>query len=240
VHSDRLRMPVLMNRHDGCASVRRLPGAMFSPAASGITAFDRLIDWAGLGKLWEDRNILVHRAGVVDSRHSSRTGSLPNTVLEFEAADVQSAIDEIGAARFGLVGGVWACLTPGMGPVVGDTAGSAATASLRAGRWRQAAGLAHVEEAFAIDAESVFAARVNYWLARDVGLGAAAIQKEVDEWDVTGLPRKFQLARHVLLRQDGQALALLRQLTTEGVITASDIRDWPLFDRLESEGKIGR
>jgi len=30
--------------------------------------------------------------------------------------------------------------------------------------------------------------RVNHWLARDAGLGAAAIQKEVEEWDVTGFP----------------------------------------------------
>ena len=105
----------------------------------GITAFDRLIDWTALGKKWEDRNILVHRAGIVDSRHSGRTGSPPNTVLEVEAVDVQSAIDEIGAARFGLVGGVWGHMTPRMGAVVGDAAGSAATESLRAGRWRKTA-----------------------------------------------------------------------------------------------------
>jgi hypothetical protein len=153
---------------------------------------------------------------------------------------VQSAIDEIGAARFGLVGGAWGHMTPRMGPVVGDAAGSAATESLRAGRWRQAAGLARVEEAFAVDAESVFAAKVNHWLARDAGLVVAAIQGEVEEWDVTGLPRKFQPARHILLRQDGQAVALLRQLTAEGGVTASDIRDWPLFDRLKSEGKLDR
>lgn len=206
----------------------------------GITALDSLIDWTDLGELWEDRNILVHRAGIVDSRHSNRTGSPPNTVLELEAVDVQSAIDQIGAARFGLVGGVWDHMTPGMGAVVSDAAGSAVTESLRAGRWRQAAGLARVEEAFAADAESVFAAKVNHWLARDAGLGAAAIRQEVEEWDVTGLPGKFQLARHILLRQDDQAVALLHHLTAEGAITASDIRDWPLFDRLKSEGKLGQ
>ena len=206
----------------------------------GITALQSPVDWTGLGKLWEDRNILVHRAGVMDSRHSSRTGSPPNTVLQVEAVDVQSAIDEIGAARFGLVGGVWDHMTPGIGAVVSDAAGSAATESLRAGRGRQALGLARVEEAFAADAESVFAARVNHWLARDAGPGAAAIRREVEEFDVTELPRKFQLARHILLRQDDQAVALLHQLAAEGAVTASDIRDWPLFDRLKSEGKLGQ
>lgn len=206
----------------------------------GITALDSLIDWTSLGKLWEDRNILVHRAGIVDSRHSTRTGSVPNMVLELEAVDVQSAIDEIGPARFGLVGGVWDHMTPGTGAIVGDAAGSAAIESLRAGRWRQAAGLARVEEAFAADTEALFAAKVNHWLARDAGLGADAIRREVEEWDATGLPRKFELARHVLLRQDGQAIDLLHQLIAEGAVTASDVRDWPLFDRLKSEGKLDR
>jgi hypothetical protein len=149
---------------------------------------------------------------MIDDRHSKKTGAVTGNVIDFGATDVQSAIDEIGAARFALVAGVWDKLAPGMGAHAAGAAGSLIGERLRSGRWRQAEGLARVQQAFAADAKAAAIAKVHRWLARDIGLGPAAILGELQAWDVTGLPREYQLARHILMRQDEAAMALLREL----------------------------
>jgi hypothetical protein len=204
----------------------------------GVPHLDDLVDWTRLDRLWADRNALIHRGGVTDARHSSKTGSAAGTVIELDADGVRSVIDEIAAARFGLIAGVWDKLMPGSGAMAEGTAGMLALESLRSGRWRQANGLARVQEVFAHDSVPAAAAKVNRWLAQDMGLGPAAIRREVEGWDVTGLPGQFRLARCILLRQDDQALALLRTLLQDGTMTSADVLDWPLFDRLRAEGKL--
>jgi hypothetical protein len=204
----------------------------------GVAALDDVVDWARLGRLWEDRNVLVHRAGVVDHRHSQRTGSAANTVLEYQAADVQAVVDEVAAVRFALVAATWNSLEVGMGTIAAEAAGAPIFESLRSGRWRQAQGLALVAQAFGDDAESVAAAKVNRWLARQAGLGAVSIHDEVEAWDISGLPRTFEVARLVLLRRDIEAVALIGELLRSGVMKRADLGDWPLFDRLIAEGKL--
>jgi hypothetical protein len=49
---------------------------------------------------------------------------------------------------------------------------------------------------------------------------------------------RFRVARHVLLREDEQALALLCGLLAEGNITQADVGTWPLFDKLRAGGRI--
>ena len=108
--------------------------------------------------------------------------------------------------------------------------------SLRAGRWRQAHGLARVEEAFAADDVAIATAKVNGWLALDQGHGPSAIRTEVQAWDVAALPAAFQVARHLLLRQDGAALPVLGQLVSDGTINAGQLASWPIFDRIRETG----
>jgi hypothetical protein len=48
----------------------------------------------------------------------------------------------------------------------------------------------------------------------------------------------YTLARLVLLREDEQALALLRELRGTGDITQMAIDTWPLFDRLRGTGSL--
>ncbi len=204
----------------------------------GVAELAGLVDWDRLGRLWEDRNVLVHRAGVVDARHSQKTGSAANTVLTFDASDVQSLIDEIAAIRFALVIATWHHLDPGMGVLAAEAAGGPIFDSLRSGRWRQAEGLAHAAEVFAGDAGALATAKVNRWLARQAGLGPEAIQAEVAQWDVSGLPETYAVARLILLRRDPEAVAGIAELLRNGQIDRADIRDWPLFDRLNDEGEL--
>jgi hypothetical protein len=203
-----------------------------------VSTLDDLVDWDRVEALWEDRNVLVHRGGVTDSRHSSKTGSVAGTVLSLDASKVQAAIDEVGAARFGLVAGVWQHLSPGMGWAAAGIAGALCLDSLRSGRWRQAEGVTRVQAAFAQDGEAAANARVNRWLARDMGLGPENILSEVETWPVGDLPPEYELARHILLRHDDDAVVLLGRLVTDGTIRARDVSSWPLFDRLRQEGKL--
>jgi hypothetical protein len=40
----------------------------------GVSVLADAVDWDRLDILWEDRNVIAHRGGVVDARHSARTG----------------------------------------------------------------------------------------------------------------------------------------------------------------------
>jgi hypothetical protein len=48
----------------------------------------------------------------------------------------------------------------------------------------------------------------------------------------------FQVARHVVLRADEQALVLPQEMLAQGAITQTDIAAWPLFDRLRTQRRI--
>jgi hypothetical protein len=110
--------------------------------------------------------------------------------------------------------------------------------SLRVGRWRQAEGLGRLQEAFASDPEGVAAAKVNQWLALDQGLGGEAIRNQVQAWDASDLPTRFEMARQLLLRNDDQGMRLLRDLVADGSVKPIDLATWPLFDRLRDEGRL--
>lgn len=204
----------------------------------GIAKLADAIDWDRLDDLWEDRNAIGHRGGVVDARHSSKSGAEVGTVLSPEPDDVQSVIDEIGAARYGIVTAVWDHIEPGTGGTLAEESRPTVWESLRAGRSRLAEGLGRVQEVFASDPEAVAAARVHQWLALDRSLGAEAIGDQVQAWDVSSLSPAFTMARHILLRRDDDALSLLSDLLADGSITSADLDNWPLFDRLREEGRL--
>jgi len=204
----------------------------------GITALADLLDWDGLGLLWEARNVIAHRGGVADARYHQQADAEMGSVIASEPSSVCAAIDQIGAARFAIVAGVWDHLSPGMGTDIAESVGMPLWNSLRAGRWRQAHGLARVEEAFAPDSQGIASAKVNGWLALDHGHGPDAIRSEVQAWDVTALPAIYQVARHLLLRQDDQALPVLCQLAADGVIGTAQLASWPLFDRIREAGLL--
>lgn len=196
-----------------------------------------LVAWADLERLWEDRNVIAHRGGVVDARHSASTGSQAGTVLTPEAEEIQAAIDQIGGARYALVAVTWAHLTPAMSGTIARGTTVPIYDSLHAGRWRQARALAEVQRALAGNPESAADATVNRWLATDMGHGPEAIRNEVTAWDVSGLPAAHRMARHLLLRDDTEGITLLRRLLADGTLKPSDLQT-PLFTRLHQSGQL--
>lgn len=224
---------------------RGAPG-MPSPAAwrealvktLGITSLATVVDWDGLGLLWEARNVVAHRGGIVDTRYSQQSQDKIGSLVASEPEAVRTAIDQIGATRFAIVAGVWDHLTPGIGAEIAQSACIPLWSSLRSGRWRQALGLARVEEIFASDPEDIATAKVNCWLALDQGLGPGAIAAEVKAWEVASLRPIYAVARYLLLRKDDQALELLSQLVNEGTIQRAWVASWPLFDRARQAGLL--
>jgi hypothetical protein len=204
----------------------------------GITTLADLVDWEGLGLLWEARNVIAHRGGLVDARYHQHSDTEIGSLIASEPSSVRAAIDQIGAARYAIVAGVWDHLTPRMGADIAESVCIPLWHSLRAGRWRQAHGLARVEEAFAQDSAAIATAKVNGWLALDQGHGPDAIRPEVQAWDVTALPAPFQAARHLLFRQDDEALSVLRQLVSDGTMNVGQLASWPLFDRIREAGLL--
>lgn len=204
----------------------------------GISALADIVEWGSLGLLWEARNVVAHRGGVVDARYHGRSNAEMGSLIASQPESVRAAIDEIGAARFAIVSGVWDHLCPGIGAKIADSSSVPVWASLRAGRWRQASGLARVGEAFAADGEAIATAKVNQWLAIDQGHGPGAIRDAVEAWDVTELPMSYQMARYLLLRRDDEALVILRQLVADSTITTAELTSWPLFDRPRQAGLL--
>ena len=204
----------------------------------GIATLANLVDWEGLGLLWEARNVIAHRGGLVDTRYHRQSDTEIGSVIASEPSSVRAAIDQIGAARFAIVAGVWDHLTPGMGADTAESVCIPLWNSLRAGRWGMAHGLARVEEAFAQDSVAIATAKVNGWLALDQGHGPGAISPQVEAWDVTALPASFHVARHLLLRQDDEALSVLRQLVSDNTMNAGQLASWPLFDRIREAGLL--
>jgi hypothetical protein len=205
----------------------------------GVTTLNTAVDWDRLTSLWEDRNVITHRGGLTDLRHSAKTKTEPGSVLSPDADAVRTAADVIGATRFALVACVWDHLDPGKGSLAAQMAGGAAWESLRAGRWEQAELLGRLEQLLGAEPHDKATAQVHRWLATDMGRGPEAIRAAVEAWDVAPLPPIYQAARQVLLRQDEQAIALLRGLIDTGDITQEDLDSWPLFDRLRGQARFG-
>jgi hypothetical protein len=204
----------------------------------GVTTLTTAVDWERLVCLWEDRNVIVHRGSVTDLRHSVKTKTEAWRVLSPDADTVRAAIDVIGATRYALAACAWDHLEPGKGDFAAQMAGPLVWESLHAGRWEQAELLSRLGQTLFADPEDQATAQVNRWLAIEAGRGPEAVREEVEAWDAAGLPRIYALARHVLLRQDDQALGMLRGLLDAGDITQVEVETWPLFDRLRAEGQL--
>jgi hypothetical protein len=199
-----------------------------------VTSVADAVDWSRLEELWTDRNVIVHRGGMIDGRHSATSGRDVGTVIALDPEAVQAIIDEVAAARFALVVCVWVHLEPALAEKLGSTTHAYAE-SLRAGRWKQAAGLARLQQALAKSAETAADAQVNRWLALEHGHGTDRIASEVEAWDTSDLPPVYELARQLLLNNDATGMEILKGLLANGDITVQDMADWPVFDRMREQ-----
>jgi len=65
--------------------------------------------------------------------------------------------------------------------------------------------------------------------------GCAGLQGRslhISQWQAAELPKRFALARHILLGQTGEALAMLPAVLADGELNREDLQTWPLFDPL--------
>ncbi|WP_045823223.1 hypothetical protein [Williamsia herbipolensis] len=72
---------------------------------------------------------------------------------------------------------------------------------------------------------------VNRWVALKRA-GKKVFRDEVTEWDVTRLPRRFELARRVLLDEYDAAIDLANDLVARNELMIEDWHTWPLLDSL--------
>jgi hypothetical protein len=198
----------------------------------GIAAAGRAVDWPALEALWEDRNVLIHRGGLVDQRHSNKTGTEVGTVVLPTAERVREVADVVAGIRYGLSVAVWDYLSPGAGAFMVSQDAILVIDFLRSERWALADALARVEMSFATDEVTVATARVNHWLAVQQGTDLEATRTELEAWDLTNLPARFAMAKSILLGEDEKALEQLRHLREAGEVTAAEVMEWPIFDRL--------
>jgi hypothetical protein len=203
----------------------------------GVAQIQHVIDWDRIDQLWQDRHVMTHRGAIVDASHSGRSGIEIGTVLSPGVELVRSVIDEICIARTAIVAAVWDCFESGVGLQLGGI-GILYADSLRSGRWRRAEGISRIQQAFASDPIALATAQVNRWLALERGIGADAIRDLVQAWDLSGLPSEFQMARHVLLHEDIEALRILGELIGVGTIDLTDLDEWPLLDRFREDGRL--
>lgn len=89
----------------------------------GLSSLANAVDWAGLAQLWEARNVVAHRGGIVDARYSQRSQEEVGSLVASEPVAVRAAIDQIGAIRFAIVAAVWDHLSSGMGTMVAQSTG---------------------------------------------------------------------------------------------------------------------
>jgi hypothetical protein len=80
--------------------------------------------------------------------------------------------------------------------------------------------------------------RVNGWIAKMRLSGLESCRAEIRAWDTTALSPRFRAARLVLLREDAEALASLRDLVEENEFTAEQLAEWPLFYWMRQDGVL--
>ena len=204
----------------------------------GISKADDVIDWPALDALWEDRNIVVHRDGLVDKRHSLKSGVERGRLVHPTLDDVRETADFVGGIRYVLTLVVWDELRPGIGPVIASESEILSSSFLRSKRWALAAAFANAEAVFASDDISLATAKVNRWLASQRGHDVERTRTEVEQWVVSQLPPHFALAKEILLGNDRAACSLLAQLKGAGDVGDAEVEEWPIFDRLRRQKLI--
>ncbi len=204
----------------------------------GVGMPDDVVDWDRLGELWEDRNVFAHRGGVADERPSRRRGRPAGSVLPLKLAAVQAATDDIGAIRFGLVAVTWVHFTLESAEVVTHAAAAPAIEALRGRASGRCCPPHQHSKASAHEPDDKVRAQVQLWLAIKACSGSDAIRQEVTTWNAEGLGPEYELARQVLMHHYSIVLDRLPGLIEAGAVTSDQLKEWPLFDRMRSEGLL--
>jgi len=198
----------------------------------GVDLRDATSDWAAVTEIWARRHVLVHNAGLADQMYVDRVpGALPGVLLEVDDEYLRNAVDLLCGFVLGVILTVWAVQSERRDFAVrlADVFAAGAESEMR---WPLAETLHKFAASHEDDLESAAASQVNSWLARSRWRGPDSIMDDVHLWRANDLPRRFELARQILLRQTSDAMAMLPALLEQREISRSDLETWPLFDSL--------
>jgi hypothetical protein len=189
-------------------------------------------DWDAVREIWARRHVLVHNAGLADKKYVDRiTGAIEGTMLEADGEYVRNAIDLLCGLLLGVILRTWTAL-PGRSTFAVQFADVYAVTADSEHRWPLAENLHMLAAQLESDHEHAATNQVNAWLARTHWRGPDSVLADAAQWATDDLPRRFSLARTVLLGQRDAAIAMLPQLLGTGEITTNNLREWPLFASL--------
>lgn len=194
---------------------------------------DTAVDWDELDRIWNYRNLFVHRGGFVDVSFSERViDSPPNGALvELTVEDVHDAFDFAGGVVMGFLLMSANLHFPGTVSSFAAVYGrEVILEDLDKERWWLAEGTARAMIALSEEVEMT-SVQVNHWLAKSSRLGMSSIEDEVSAWDVDGLEPIYKLAKLVLLQQYDEASRLIKILVENGELTNLELAVWPLLSR---------
>jgi hypothetical protein len=186
-------------------------------------------DWDAVREVWARRNVLVHNAGIADKMYVDRVaGTVGGTILEVDDEYLRTAIDLLCGFLLGTIFTAWVTL-PGRSTYVAQLAYLYATTAESERRWPLAENLYMLAARVDVDREDAATSKVNAWLARAQWRGPDSVLADVRRWVTDELPRRFTLARTILLGQRDAAIGMLPELLEQGEITTDHLRAWPLF-----------
>lgn len=198
------------------------------------------VDWTALNSCWATRNILVHNDGFVDRKYVrlTRYDAPIGSPIEIRHEQCVEAIEIAGATRVAFVTAVLDSTDPGSGARVASALSLFVWDELRHGSPVHAEQLSLVEIAFAGGGVEQAYGMVDRWLAIEAQRGADAIKADVLVWDVSDLPKTFNLARAILLRDDRFAVTLYHELLKSGDLDEFSVEESPIFDRWRIDGLL--
>ena len=205
-----------------------------------LRQLDLAVDWHELADAWDLRNLLLHRGGIVDEAYleDHPNSASVGTHIPLGTLDVDHLFDLAATVRFAFAVAATEQVQPGSGVQMAGEHYLWYWREFQSGRWGAAAGIARVAMAFADSPTDAAGARCNLWIAQERGEGPESIRAEVANWDILDLPRKFQLAKTILLHDDAVALKLIAQLHANSEVSDEEVRTAPLFARLREAGDL--
>lgn len=210
----------------------------------GVKLKDMPDEWASFVEIFARRNVVVHAGGRVTEQYLSilrstglRNSDLPKlgADLELDDAYLDTSSEHLLSCGVLLVAGTWLQLRKGdsekaEGWIVSRTEQLLELEHLRAVRTISGTVLERSRGRLRRDTE--LALRTMSWVARRELGDIESVQKEVREWDSSGIDLKYAHARAVLLDDDDKSVLQIKQLLERKSLTSVELVASPMYRSL--------